>query len=412
MDRREFLIKLGLTTISTTVALAGAEVTLRLISSYEGEVNPFRHNPIIAAQTSEEVFFPDSYLGHRLVPDYAYVFSSRYDSIRTRKDSAKVQELPYSLITKDRIQSIDEVTTGLDPAKPIILNIGDSSTSGWDSDAVTTAKEMRKIGRVNPISLRGPFFQYLTYSDVLGESFQTINAGVPGYASLQGARYLERLFEELSVRGIKPSYITIYFGNNDSVCNGNVEDKTVLPRNPFSSKLLAFLRTNTQGFTIVSRTSLDDYRCNLERMVNFARASDVKPILIRPLIPKVWYPGLRASTKFDELEGALEGVRNTRQGRLLLEAIDLYKEGLEELKKDEIKAESLLVEAQNRDYMVPRIKPAYVEILKDVADKTNTSLIDVQTQIPIDDRGYFIDYCHPIEPANRIIAQAVVNEIE
>jgi hypothetical protein len=147
-------------------------------------------------------------------------------------------------------------------------------------------------------------------------------------------------------------------------------------------------------------------------MVNFARASDVKPILIRPLIPKVWYPGLRASTKFDELEGALEGVRNTRQGRLLLEAIDLYKEGLEELKKDEIKAESLLVEAQNRDYMVPRIKPAYVEILKDVADKTNTSLIDVQTQIPIDDRGYFIDYCHPIEPANRIIAQAVVNEIE
>ncbi len=75
-------------------------------------------------------------------------------------------------------------------------------------------------------------------------------------------------------------------------------------------------------------------------------------------------------------------------------------------------AKALFVRAQNLDYVVPRIKPDYVKALHEIAIQLSIPIIDVQDQIPIDDRKYFGDYCHPIEPANRLIAEEIKNNIK
>ena len=72
----------------------------------------------------------------------------------------------------------------------IVLNLGDSSTSGWNSDMVAAGGGT-------------PFFTYKTYSDILSEKgLFVINAGVPGYTSLQGKFYLKRLLSTFEKEGI------------------------------------------------------------------------------------------------------------------------------------------------------------------------------------------------------------------
>src|SRR3989344_4395017 len=103
---------------------------------------------------------------------------------------------------------------------PVILNIGDSSTSGWDANKLSKGSQ----------EASAPFFTYSTYSDILRANplFQnTINAGVPGYTSLQGRKYLERLLRQFAKTGLKVDTVTLYFGNNDGTYN-KVEDKVRL----------------------------------------------------------------------------------------------------------------------------------------------------------------------------------------
>jgi lysophospholipase L1-like esterase len=396
---------------STLVAGAITEGTIRTLVQQESSVNPFRHNPIIAAQTSEEVFFPDTWLGHRMAPEYAHLFSKDYDSLRTAEAREHPSEVPYQLIGKGKIQPLNEVLSNLDRKKKIILNLGDSSTSGWDSDAVTRNRILRnEIGRVHPIGLDSPFFQYPTYSDILGEQegVESINAGVPGYASLQGARYLDKLLSELTKKDIKVDYVTIYFGNNDGVCNGNVEDKYVIPAETFEIATFGFLKSRMQGFSIVPRTSVSNYEDNLRAMVETAKKYGAQPILVRPLIPKHWLPGLRATGREKELKEAMKCAKGTKLVKYLQRAITLYQDAVEALKDDHpSRARQKFVEAQNLDFMVPRIKPAYVDTLQKVAQDAGVALVDVDDKIPVDDRKYFVDYCHPIEPANRLIASAI-----
>ena len=78
----------------------------------------------------------------------------------------------------------------------------------------------------------------------------------------------------------------------------------------------------------------------------------------------------------------------------------------------EQEARELLIKAQDMDYMVPRIKPSYVRALEKIARKNNVPFVDVQSEIPLDDRTYFKDYCHPIEPANQLITREILQRLK
>ncbi len=425
---KQFKHKLMALSLGTTIALLGTplfgEAYLR-VKTRDVNINPFSHNPIIEAQTSEQTFFPDPELGHRLAPPFADMFNRDYNYQKAKQERIGHEILPSSFIgiSEKRIQTIDEVVASLDLSQPIILNLGDSSTSGWDSNVVSSNRTKRRYetrGR-NIYETRGrdiyesPFFNYKTYSDVLAEdNFAVINAGVPGFTSTQGARYIERLFDEFEQKGVHPAYVTIYFGNNESVWNGNTQDKYVLPQEHVTLLLPGLVKTSLSPFVIYQRVSVEEYKQNIQRIIQIVQEHNAQPILIRPIIPLYWHPGLRAEQGDGEAEvwQMMYDNKGTKAIRDLETAIHIYHEaesafvraGSNEQREH---AKKLFIKAQSLDYVVPRIKPEYVSALHEIASQLQVPIIDVQSQIPIDDRKYFGDYCHPTEPANRLIAKEI-----
>lgn len=79
---------------------------------------------------------------------------------------------------------------------------------------------------------------------------------------------------------------------------------------------------------------------------------------------------------------------------------------------NEALARHLFKQAYDTDFLVPRIKDGYREALSKVSDEMNVPLVSISEEIPLDDRSYFIDYCHPIEPANKLIARKIMESID
>ncbi len=191
-------------------------------------------NPIIVEQSKAEVpFVPDRYLGHTMPKDRDFIGESDYINLESM-----IEEIKGS-------------------GKKIILNIGDSSTSGWDSNVVTENKVRLERGE----ELESAFFRYKTYSDCLrdqiGDQFIVINAGVPAHTSLQGRRRLEKLVTGFKNQEIKIDYITAYYGNNDSVWEENREDKDWIA--PSVTRKIKKLFSKDEE-RVITRTSPDYYQ--------------------------------------------------------------------------------------------------------------------------------------------------------
>ena len=275
------------------------------------------------------------------------------------------------LVGHYRFVSFEALTRRLTGNERIILNMGDSATSGFHSDHVYR-------GCRDP---NEAFFEYKTYSDILREQSESvvINAGVPGYTSLQGKRYFERLLGKLSKRGLKVDVATFYFGNNDSTYNKH-EDAVFMGDKPKSGE--------------ICRLNIQDYEQNMRDMVNIARNHDIQPILIMPIINYDWKPGLRSSAFPGEFDDAFDSLNDDMVKHLLSRALELYHNGEFE-------------DASEMDYVLPRIKKRYKETLRKVAEETNTPLINVQSHLP--ESGCFVDYCHPLEPANQLIVEKIMD---
>lgn len=397
MKIKEYIGRIVLTGISTAVAIGGLELFLRQqIGSTTA--NPFAHNPIIAMQVSEGTFAYDPELGHRLAPPPWHTDN----------------EGERFFVGRTEMQTLNEVIETIDVTKPTILHLGDSSTSGWDSDLVTRNRFWKDVARESFTGVI-PFFQYPTYADILAQHYNSINAGVPGYTSFQGARYIKQLLNEFEEKGVGIDYVTIYFGNNESVWNGNTQDKYVLPSSD-NLKLIGAAKTFFAPIAIIQRVDVVDYKENIEEIIATCQTHGAQPILIQPVIPKYWHPGNRANGQEQEVWHAMYDNKGDKAIEELEKAIALYEEavrmylraGTEEQKEA---AGELFVQAQNLDYMVPRIKPAYVNALHEVAAETRVPLVTVQDQIPIDDRRYFVDYCHPIEATNKLITHGIEEAI-
>jgi lysophospholipase L1-like esterase len=311
-------------------------------------------------------------------------FMIGYDSRIFEEDEDFGFKFPEGkIITEDCFVDLDFIiqNTKRNTGYPVILNMGDSSTSGWNGNKVFQGNE-------DPNT---PFFTYKTYSDILREhpTYQkTINAGVPGYTSLQGRKYLERLLKRLSREGIHVDYVTFYFGNNDSTYNG-LEDKVRLEGKAESPQ--------ADG----ERVTIKDFERNLESMINTAREYGAKPIIIIPPIHYDWEPGIRSDDHREESLEALKKIEGTELARELDSARKAYE------KRDYKKSCEL-------DRVIPRLKPPYRKALRKIGRKTRTPIIDVQKRIPFTDNAeYFADYCHPLGKINRAISEqidAIINK--
>ncbi|MDD5178554.1 MAG: GDSL-type esterase/lipase family protein [Candidatus Nanoarchaeia archaeon] len=249
---------------------------------------------------------------------------------------------------------------------PVILNIGDSSTSGWDSNKVNE----------NPNS---PFFNYKTYSDLLREQLfaNVINAGVPGYTSYQGRKYLEVLLKKIAEENVNTDYVTIYFGNNDCTYN-QIEDKVRLDHKKPSFGSLG------------ERVTAEDCKENLRDMIETTLEYGAKPVLIAPVIRYDWEPGIRADQHREESLEILKKLNGSQLAKEIEMARELYEQGRYK-------------QACEADRILPRLKKDYREAILQTARETKTDLIDVQKQIPVTNSSYFADYCHPLEPVNQMI---------
>ena len=376
------LIVLGL-----FLGVALAEGVCRML--LPAPAGPFAHNPVIREQASGvDLFELDEALGHRL------------------RDAAFIGVYKKGLVTAEEIAQ-DPRRDG----KLLVLNLGDSSTSGWNSDVVVE-NGRRHARKQKPHS---PFQTYLTYSDILAQDprLYVVNAGVPGFTSLQGTKYLRILLERFRNLGVRVGVVTIYFGNNDSAWNGNIQDKYVLPDTGFQLQLLRLIDQATNSFQVIPRVPSADYAEQVREMLRECREAGLDVVVVEPVIPKYWTPGLRArGLKPDTVDqdGILE---DSKVRELLHEARVLFEKGRRALERGAWnKAAAAFREAQEKDFLVPRIKDTHAAALRRVAQEERTSLVSVGNRIPIDDRTYFVDYCHPIEPANRLIAQGILEKIE
>ena len=297
-------------------------------------------------------------------------FMIGYDSRIFEGDKKLGFKFPQGkFITSEGFCSLDKLIEEIKrrTGYPTILNIGDSSTSGWNSDR--TFK-----GNNDPHSA---FFTYKTYSDLMRGQLlvNVINAGVPGYTSLQGKKYLEDLLKRLASKGIIPDYVTIYFGNNDCTYN-QFEDKLRLDFKKGSPE--------SRG----ERVSVQDYKKNIAQMIETVKEYGAKPIIIVPLVRYEWEPGVRSMVHIDEFEKALGAIDSSLKEEIE-RARELYFIG-ERGKVIEL------------DRVLPRIKPRYRRALFKVARETKTPIIDVQSKIRKDNE-HFVDYCHPNERTNQMI---------
>lgn len=370
---------------STVFALFLVEIGFRIF--LQKPDSPFSHNPIIQKQSDNtlHIFEPDRTLGHTLVGgNFVGVYEKRLISL------ADIQKDPRRI------------------GKKVVLNIGDSSTSGWNSEIVRDNTQRHLNGQV----LVSPFFSYPTYSDCLAKdsSLYVINAGVPGYTSIQGEIYLERLIDQFQAKGIQVDVVTIYFGNNECVWNGNVEDKYHVG-NENRLYLRMMLDKVLSKYWLVDRVSVSLYKKKLTRIIEFCREKGIRPILIEPVVPQHWTPGLRADGLESETDSLIKALSGAKVSEYEDSAKYYYHLGTSALDAgDSATAAIYLMNAKEFDHIVPRIKNIYRVALEEVGGSTETPVVAVQREIPIEDVDYFIDYCHPIEPANSLIA-TLLNKI-
>ena len=71
----------------------------------------------------------------------------------------------------------------------------------------------------------------------------------------------------------------------------------------------------------------------------------------------------------------------------------------------------VLKQVREKDYIVPRLKNDHLMALNTLVKERKVPYIDIKLDRTKNDICYFIDYCHPIAEANKLIANEIVNVI-
>lgn len=335
-------------------------------------------NPVILVQASEAPFIADRHIGHTMPKGKDFIGELGYLSL----------EDAIAFLKKNK--------------KEVILNVGDSSTSGWDSNVITLNRERMKQN----LSIFPAFFRYKTYSDFLrdnlDDNYYVINAGVPAHTSFQGYFRLNSLLNRFKKEGIPIKLVTLYFGNNDSVWDHNRQDKEWVGKRNEIVFLKQLFKRFKEHSSIITRVSPDDFKMNMKKMVRICQDHDTEVVIIEPLTPLYWKPGTRVHN--EELEKKyFPGAKIVY--KLLDEALFLWAK-TQQTPYSELK-EALLEEVREKDFIVPRIKKDYLFSLRALGKELNVPYIQVHLDRTEDDIRFFIDYCHPIGIANQLIAEKI-----
>jgi lysophospholipase L1-like esterase len=295
--------------------------------------------------------------------------------------------------------------------KPIVLNIGDSSTSGWDTQ-VTIENQERKA---NNQPLLSAFFRYPNYSDLLrkqlGNEYTILNAGIPGHTSINGRRRLKQLLNQFQSNGITADYVSIYYGNNDCQWEFNVEDKAKLRSSRLTPLFIDRLRLKMQQPDtkhIRLRTNKRDFAYNIRNMLSICINHGAAPMLILPEVPLYWEPGKRFVRENFPVNETMPG------GKMVLAALarslQLWNLVIDEPWSEE--KHTSLEAAREMDFVIPRIKKVYREALETTAREMGIPLVRTSFPKEENDGEYYVDYCHPIGAANVAIAGEIAKTLE
>lgn len=282
----------------------------------------------------------------------------------------------------------------------LVLHLGDSSTWGWGIDC-----------------------RY-AYSSVLNnflpEGVHSVNLGVPGYTSLQGLRYLEILLNEYEGRIVA---VTLYFGNNDGVENGGSDRDRLeaMAGQGWTINVARWLEEHSAFFRVsqqissrvstsessVPRVSPEEYRVNLQRMIELCKKHDIKVILIEPPVHLSWPPG-----HLTHVRSLKNDVKNAWARAELRKSQELYQQGLVIVgMRHDDSYETFLREAVERDWVMSRLKEPWRRMLKDLenegVDMIHLSSPFIEAEFP----WWFVDYCHPSERVHRLIAKEIANKL-
>jgi lysophospholipase L1-like esterase len=179
-----------------------------------------------------------------------------------------------------------------------ILCLGDSSTFGWG------VEESETFARQTEAMLRASH---------PAANVQVVNAGIPGYSSHQGLRFLRDELLEL-----EPDVLVVSFGFNDSRSAATTDREqaeqraTVLGRldalvSPlYGYRLLQLALGSGSAASLASqhktlRVPIDDYRANLLEMLRIARANEIEAIFAPVVMPAEYRDALREVAESEEV---------------------------------------------------------------------------------------------------------------
>lgn len=141
--------------------------------------------------------------------------------------------------------------------------------------------------------------QELFDSSVSGRRFEVINAGIPGFSSFQGLRFFQTRILDL-----EPDFITVLYGWNDHWLAQGFSDNEQTPVGKNLAEIQSFLgcsriyqlinsiqysiREELNSFSrsvvdeskVKYRVSLEDYRENLQQIIELARKNGIEIILL------------------------------------------------------------------------------------------------------------------------------------
>jgi lysophospholipase L1-like esterase len=184
-----------------------------------------------------------------------------------------------------------EIAVAKDPSVRRVLTIGDSGTFGWAvSDEECYPRQL----------------EALLNSEASRPRVEVVNAGVPGYTSLQGLRWLE----SHAIR-VSPDLVIAAFGGNDSdVLEMADKDRKILPAALTAQGVLLRSRLYQLAYKAVAvrthdvrttgggieRVSLEDFSLNLERILDVSEKAGARAVLLaRPGPRYAEYMGAEAA---------------------------------------------------------------------------------------------------------------------
>lgn len=403
--RGKLLLRLAAVSFGLLVVWGIPELLVRIA---DPPLEAFRAIAFGGDPASEKLFMKDWRLHWKLRPDTRTEFLNA--TVRTSSEGFRGEEPA--------------------PGQRVVLCLGDSTTFGWRvaQDEPFPARLQERLNRDVPAK----------------DTWGVINAGVPGYTSLQ-----VRLLAERLVPRWKPQVIVICVGNNEAwpVARSDRQtdaDRTVtssIAKGLSASRFLVWasekIRPEKQQTfiapdlnTAVPRVSRDEFRDNLREIIKIGRAANARVVLLSPPVNLYFAP-----QRFNQFAGweqwqtfykTVEDIGRSGDKIKLLETVNaavaknpdsfyaLWIKGLVLTDLGDRDAGRELLEQAIEHHAFPEnCKRSYRQIIADLARDEKTPFLDTNALFMRRATGptpasLYLDWCHPTPQGHDYMAAALV----